>query len=414
MIHKHLIHDYANSSTALLFFRRCTDADTFKIVEYLLPKFPNAALLSADAFQLAVAQDIRPKLRKAVVIIIPVLLLCLITVIRSPLRLLLIFTPGLTAILWGLGLAAICGFKLNLVNLFSIVMLTGLVIDYGIFALHHARQPSSSIPTAMLLSALTTILTTGALLASKHPVMFSTGLVLSFGILMTAITALFVIPSLAQILPFLKHKTVCLLLPLILLFSSGCMSLQTEKFPPRNLSEAERTLEINDFQKLLNEPQKNLYKMTIHILWYDIPMLLAVKTEAATGSLRAVATATNGVTLFSVSGKNFHEEKKYISDVFPDIAKRRLFNTLFDDLCHVFLPFAPDRLSSCPPPFGEKPNETSYAGSPLRLVLLKNGTFPRRRWQTAYYGWLPEKRSFNSIVYKNFQSHYRFTFTLAN
>ena len=414
MIHKHLIHDYANSSTALLFFRRCTDADTFKIVEYLLPKFPNAALLSADAFQLAVAQDIRPKLRKAVVIIIPVLLLCLITVIRSPLRLLLIFTPGLTAILWGLGLAAICGFKLNLVNLFSIVMLTGLVIDYGIFALHHARQPSSSIPTAMLLSALTTILTTGALLASKHPVMFSTGLVLSFGILMTAITALFVIPSLAQILPFLKHKTVCLLLPLILLFSSGCMSLQPEKFPPRNLSEAERTLEINDFQKLLNEPQKNLYKMTIHILWYDIPMLLAVKTEAATGSLRAVATATNGVTLFSVSGKNFHEEKKYISDVFPDIAKRRLFNTLFDDLCHVFLPFAPDRLSSCPPPFGEKPNETSYAGSPLRLVLLKNGTFPRRRWQTAYYGWLPEKRSFNSIVYKNFQSHYRFTFTLAN
>jgi hypothetical protein len=87
---------------------------------------------------------------------------------------------------------------------------------------------------------------------------------------------------------------------------------------------------------------------------------------------------------------------------------------LFDDLCHVFLPFAPDRLSSCPPPFGEKPNETSYAGSPLRLVLLKNGTFPRRRWQTAYYGWLPEKRTFNSIVYKNFQSHYRFTFTLAN
>ena len=414
MIHKHLIHDYPKSSTALLFFRKCTDADTFKIVQYLLPEFPNAALLSADAFQLAVAQDIRPKLRKVVIIIVPILLLCLIPIIRSPLRLLLVFTPGLTAILWGLGLAAVCGFKLNLVNLFSIVMLTGLVIDYGIFALHHTRQPSSSIPTAMLLSALTTILTTGALLASKHPVMFSTGLVLSFGILLTASTALFVIPSLVQILPFLRHKSFCLILPLILLFSSGCMSLHPEKFPPRNLSETERTLEINDFQKLQNEPKKNLYKMTIHVLWYEIPMLLAVKTDAATGSLRAVATATNGVTLFSVSGKNFKEEKKYISDVFPDIAKRRLFNTLFNDLCHVFLPFSPNRLASCPPPLGEKPNETSYAGSPLRLVLLKNGTFPRRRWQTAYYGWLPEKRTFNSIVYKNFQSHYRFTFTLAN
>ncbi|MBO7618920.1 MAG: hypothetical protein J6T06_00300, partial [Victivallales bacterium] len=233
MIHKHLLRDYPNTSTALLFFRKCTDADTFKIVQYLLPEFSNAALLSADAFQLAVAQDIRPKLRKAVIIIIPVLLLCLFTAIRSPLRLLLVFTPGATAILWGLGLAAICGFKLNLVNLISVVMLTGLVIDYGIFALHHAGKSSSSIPTAMLLSALTTILTTGALLASRHPVMFSTGLVLSFGILITAITALFVIPSLAQILPFLKHKSICLLLSLILLFSSGCMSLQTEKFPPR-------------------------------------------------------------------------------------------------------------------------------------------------------------------------------------
>ncbi len=413
MVHRHLIHDYPNTSTALLFFRKCTDADTLKIVNYILPKFPNAALLSADAFQLAVSQDIRPRLRKAVIIIAPVLLLCLITVIRSPLRLLLVFTPGATAILWGLGLAAVCGFKLNLVNLISIVMLTGLVIDYGIFALHHARQSSSSIPTAMLLSALTTILTTGALLVSKHPVMFSTGLVLSFGILLTATTALFVIPSIVQLLPFLKHKSICLLLPLLLLFSSGCASLHPEKFPPRDLSEAERTQEINEFHKLASTPQKHLYKLTISILWYDIPMLLAVKTDAA-GTLRAVATATNGVTLFSVSGKNFQEEKKFISDVFPDIAKRRLFNTLFDDLCHVFLPFAPDRLASCPPPFGEKPNETSYAGSPLRLVLLKNGTFPRRRWQTAYYGWLSEKRTFNSIVYKNFQSHYTFTFTLAN
>ncbi|MBP5670896.1 MAG: hypothetical protein J6X49_00775 [Victivallales bacterium] len=415
MIHKHLIRDYPDSTTAIMFLPKFVDNHLQIFVDKILPILPkNAALLSSDVFRLAVAIDTGPRFTKTVIIIIPLLIFCLLCAFRSPMQILLILLPGSTAILWGLGLAAACGFKLNLVNLFSIVMLTGLVIDYGIFALHHARQPSSSIPTAMLLSALTTILTTGALLASKHPVMFSTGLVLSFGILLTATTALFVIPSLVQILPFLKHKSFCLILPLILLLSSGCASLQTEKFPPRDLSEAERTLEINDFQKLLNESQKNLYKMTIHVFWYDIPMLLAVKTDAATGSLRAVATATNGVTLFSVSGKNFQEEKKFISDVFPDIAKRRLFNTLFDDLCHVFLPFAPDRLSSCPPPFGEKPNETFYADSPLRLVLLKNGTFPRRRWQTAYYGWFPEKRTFNSIVYKNFQSHYRFTFTLAN
>ena len=415
MIHKHLIRDYPDSTTAIMFLPKFVDNHLQIFVDKILPILPkNAALLSSDVFRRAVAIDTGPRFTKTVIIIIPLLIFCLLCAFRSPMQILLILLPGSTAILWGLGLAAACGFKLNLVNLFSIVMLTGLVIDYGIFALHHARQPSSSIPTAMLLSALTTILTTGALLASKHPVMFSTGLVLSFGILLTATTALFVIPSLVQILPFLKHKSFCLILPLILLLSSGCASLQTEKFPPRDLSEAERILEINDFQKLQNEPKKNLYKMTIHVLWYDIPMLLAVKTDAATGSLRAVATATNGVTLFSVSGKNFKEEKKYISDVFPDIAKRRLFNTLFDDLCHVFLPFSPNRLASCPPPLGEKPNETSYAGSPLRLVLLKNGTFPRRRWQTAYYGWLPEKGTFNSIVYKNFQSHYRFTFTLAN
>ncbi len=417
MIHKHLIRDYTNSSTALLFFRKCTDADTFKIVQYLLPQFPNAALLSADAFQLAVAQDIRPHLRKAAIIIVPILLLCLIPVIRSPLRLLLVFMPGATAILWGLGLAAVCGFKLNLVNLISIVMLTGLVIDYGIFALHHARQSSSSIPTAMLLSALTTILTTGALLTSHHPVMFSTGLVLSFGILLTATTALFVIPSIMQLLPFLKHKSICLLLSIILLLSSSCMSLHPEKFPPRELSEAERTLEINEFHKLASTPQKHLYKLTISILWYDIPMLLAVKTDAATGSLSAVATATNGVTLFSISGKNFQEEKKFISDVFPDIAKRRLFNSLYQDLCHVFLlpdPLAMENPNSGPASSYPPRIRSMYGGSPLRLTMLKDGTFPRRRWQLVTKGWAPEKKTFNSFVYKNFQSHVTFTFTLAN
>ena len=418
MIHKHLIRDYPDSTTAIMFLPKFVDNHLQIFVDKILPILPkNAALLSSDVFRLAVAIDTGPRFTKTVIIIIPLLIFCLLCAFRSPMQILLILLPGSTAILWGLGLAAICGFKLNLVNLFSIVMLTGLVIDYGIFALHHARQSSSSIPTAMLLSALTTILTTGALLASKHPVMFSTGLVLSFGILLTATTALFVIPSIVQLLPFLKHKSICLLLPLFLLFSSSCTSLHPEKFPPRELSEAERTLEINEFHKLAKTPQKHLYKLTINILWYDIPMLLAVKTDAATGSLSAVATATNGVTLFSVSGKNFQEEKKFISDVFPDIAKRRLFNSLYQDLCHVFL--LPDQLAMENPNSGPASSyppriHSTYGGSPLHLTLLKDGTFPRRRWQLVTKGWSPEKKTFNSFVYKNFQSHYTFTFTLAN
>ena len=416
IIHKHLIHDYPKSSTALLFFRKCTDADTFKIVQYLLPEFPNAALLSADAFQLAVAQDIRPKLRKVVIIIIPILLLCLIPIIRSPLRLLLVFTPGLTAIIWGLGLAAVCGFKLNLVNLFSIVMLTGLVIDYGIFALHHARQPSSSIPTAMLLSALTTILTTGALLASKHPVMFSTGLVLSFGILLTATTALFVVPSLVQLLPFLKHKSVCLLLPLLLLFTSGCAMVSAEMDPMGNDALWFKK-EVFEFQSIMNEPKKNAYKLTISIFWHDIPMLFAIKTDGNTGSLGAIATATNGVTLFSVSGSNFKEKKKFISDVFPDIAKKRVFNDLFDDLCNIFLPPNPyiEESSSFHrrgSKYGPVPAKAYYKGPPYHLILMKSGNFPRRNWRVEYKDWLPEKQAYKTIVYRNYHTHCKFTFTL--
>ena len=417
MIHKHLIRDYPDSTTAIMFLPKFVDNDLQIFVDKILPILPkNAALLSSDVFRLAVAIDTRPRFTKTVIIIIPLLIFCLLCAFRSPMQILLILLPGSTAILWGLGLAAVCGFKLNLVNLFSIVMLTGLVIDYGIFALHHARQPSSSIPTAMLLSALTTILTTGALLASKHPVMFSTGLVLSFGILLTATTALFVVPSLVQLLPFLKHKSVCLLLPLLLLFTSGCAMVSAEMDPMSN-DVLWFKKEVFEFQSIMNEPKKNAYKLTISIFWHDIPMLFAIKTDGNTGSLGAIATATNGVTLFSVSGSNFKEKKKFISDVFPDIAKKRVFNDLFDDLCNIFLPPNPyiEESSSFHrrgSKYGPAPAKAYYKGPPYHLILMKSGNFPRRNWRAEYKDWLPEKQAYQTIVYRNYHTHCKFTFTL--
>ena len=160
----------------------------------------NAALLSSDAFRLATAHDVKPRIKRLVFAVVPALFIMLLFITRKPSHLAIILLPGATAFLWSAGLAATIGIRPNIVSLFAMVMLTGLVLDYGIFALHAMRYKGSSTPLALLLSALTTILTTGALVASKHPVLFHTGLTLSTGILFTAVTALLLIPALNTIL----------------------------------------------------------------------------------------------------------------------------------------------------------------------------------------------------------------------
>ena len=386
-ISRHLLRHYDSSTTAILLTGAPKIAQTADIVQSL-QAMPNVALVTSEAFQQAAAADIRPRLNRILLLLVPVLLLALFPVLKHPQHLLIIALPGVTALLVGGGFAAWLGYKLTLVSLFSLVMLTGLVLDYGIFALHIAQsRQRTSVQTSLVLSAATTILTTGALLASKHPVMFHTGLVLSIGILLTALTALFVVPSLLRC----TKGRLLRILPLLLLLAcaSGCMTNLT----PQSLPQTHSDDEIIQFNRKFYAPTPHIYTMKTSYLWMDFTMLLAIRTDGRT--IQAVGTATNGITLFSVTGTDPSERKCFFSDAIPPIAKRKFFPSLVYDLERIFA----NPLESLPH------YSLIYGGNPCRLLEKKHGRFPLRNYQVVYYNWNDSTHSYDTILYRNFNTH---------
>ena len=389
-ISRHLLRDYGSSTTAILLSGIPREQQTAELID-ALADHPNVALLTADAFQKAAIHDLWPRIRRILFLLVPVLLLAMFPLLRQPLQLLFVLIPGATAVLLGGAVFAANGVPLNLISLLAILMLSGLVLDYGIFALAIAKSSHpNSMTIALGLSALTTQLTTSVMGISEHPVMRNTGVVFYLGIVLTSLTALCVVPALLNLAKRTRlHRFLPLLL--VLLCASGCLS---------NLSPQDKTVlitqpeELNAFVQQFNSPSKRLFTMKTSYLWFDFTMLLAVRVEDK--KLTAIGTATNGATLFTVK-----DRQVTFSSAIPAIAQRKLFANLASDLERVFLPGRE---------FGSTFTMT-YGGKPLHLLEQKSGKFPFRSWQAVYYDWDARTGTYGSIRYRNYGTKVTFTFT---
>ena len=95
--------------------------------------------------------------------------------------------------------AYLTGFRATPAAAFAAVLLTGLAVDYGIYAVCQSRQPDApDTREPLLLSAATTIAGAGALLFSHHPVLFGTGAVLTPGILAACLSGVYLVPRLGK------------------------------------------------------------------------------------------------------------------------------------------------------------------------------------------------------------------------
>ncbi|MBQ7176272.1 MAG: hypothetical protein IJS08_02565, partial [Victivallales bacterium] len=329
----------------------------------------------------AAASDMMPRLERVVLWLALLLLLVLASAYSSLPKILVVTLPGLTAFLAFSLLTALCSIQPNLATIFSLSILTGLVLDYGIFALHNAKQgESGSTMRSMVLSAVTTVLAAGAMLFSMHPVMFHTGLVLSFGIGITALTALYCVPALIALLPSRLRKLL-LLLPLLLL--AGCVTL-----PDIDTHEAQA------FEERFYAPRTQLYTMKTSFLWYDFTMLVVVKTSKDT--MQAIGTTSTGMTIFNLKMENGVVTRQKFSDAVPQIAQEKLFSSLTQDIANVFT--------------AENYSRRRYGGNPLHITEKSMGTFPQRRWKAVYYGWQNESGTFKRITYHNYSNHSTLTF----
>ena len=127
-----------------------------------------------------------------------------------------------------------CGvFSLGLVNFkatpaaaFALILLTGLAIDYGIYAVSQLRHPEKiSARGSVFLSAATTVAGAGALVFSKHPALFGTGVVLSIGIALACLAGLYLVPLVKEGKPSGLPAAMLILL----LVLNGCVSETPER-----------------------------------------------------------------------------------------------------------------------------------------------------------------------------------------
>lgn len=100
----------------------------------------------------------------------------------SFLRSLFITLPPLTAGIISLAITSSLGYPINLFNILALFLVIGVGIDYTVF-FDEAKDHESTTALAVLLSAITTLLSFGLLAFSSFPVISSFGMTVLFGIL---------------------------------------------------------------------------------------------------------------------------------------------------------------------------------------------------------------------------------------
>jgi hopanoid biosynthesis associated RND transporter like protein HpnN len=121
--------------------------------------------------------------------------------------LLLTLTPLVLAVLWRTGAMVWFGIEFNPANIVTLPLIIGIDVAFGVYIIDRYREDgklsifSGSTGKAIIMSSLTSLFGFSSLLISKFNGMFSIGQLMSLGIAIGLVTAIFILP---QILVLLK------------------------------------------------------------------------------------------------------------------------------------------------------------------------------------------------------------------
>jgi predicted exporter len=153
--------------------------------------------------QVSLFKDIILRLNKEMieltVITLIVIFLVLLIHYRNLHKSFLAIFPTILGIIISIGFLNLIGISLNIMSFFSIILLIGIGLDYGIFVLDSVDNPNNNhISQAISLAALSTIISFGMLIFSKNGVLSSIGIIIFIGISTTMLSSIFIIPLLAK------------------------------------------------------------------------------------------------------------------------------------------------------------------------------------------------------------------------
>ena len=361
------------------------------------------AIVSPEAFKQMLAGDFTGRLFRALAAAGAAVVLIVALFLRSLRLTALALAPVVTTALVLGGFLAVTGIPLNLIIALAGIILTGLTIDYGIFAVHASLEgPGSGIPAAMGMSAATTVFATAALLFSKHPILFHIGLALTIGITTAYLTGLLVVPALFRLG---KHQNRVLLLTFALsaaILLSGCRSFQTAANP--ELTERLRQ-ELQLWQRQTPRQARFQAKVTLSNVFASIPMLVAGKVNLDDQTIVLAGLSPTGARLFTISSQNGTISQLDISNFFPQ-KHAKILRDLHRHFYHLLFFNTPE----LPADFRYRNQEllfTSpgpdqafiryrFSGKPLTLQAKTRKGLLTTRWQCQYtsinrgeHGWQP-------------------------
>ena len=387
-IENKMIKERENGATALAMMAETPE--NIAAAQDVLRDMPDCAIISREAFSRQIRQDFGSRFFVLLCCSIAGSFLLAFLVFRNMRSVLLAMMPILFtfALLGTLG--AVTGFKVNAASGFALVLLAGLAIDYGVYAVYQLKTPENlSIRRSVLLSAATTVAGAGALIFSRHPVLFGTGIVLSLGVTAACFCGLYLVPLLAGFKGSGKTKLFLLLLPCFLL--TACAS---PHIPLQNFEQKETILKAAAVY-----PQKTPYKVRANAVWEifgnELTAILVFELDPADGSVKASGILPAGTLLFRTKGQEI-----VLGNGIPENAKH-LFKNIRTDLQRIFLLDPAGALAV-------RDGETILLRTKDQVdweltgdaLVRRSGTFPCRKWACRL------ENNGKNAVYENFDQYY--------
>ena len=356
------------------------------------PNEAGFAIVSPEAFRQMLADDFAGRLLRALAAAGVAVILLVTLFLRSRRLTVLALLPVVTTAVALAGFLAWTGIPLNLIIALAGVILTGLTIDYGIFAVHAFREGSgSTIPAAMAMSAATTLFATAALLFSKHPILFHVGLTLTVGITTAALTGLFVVPALGRLGQSQNRGRLLTSGLIAAILLTGCRSLTPT--PEQDLAEQLRR-ELRLWQEQTPRQTRFQAKTTLRNAFATIPMLVAGEINLDQQTITLAGFSPTGARLFTMASQNGDLNQLDITSFFPK-KHAKILQDLHQHFFHLFFFNTPDlpddfRLRNRDVTFTgpgpeARPIHYRFSGRPLVLAAKRQKGRLATRWQCQYH-----------------------------
>ncbi|MBO4490803.1 MAG: hypothetical protein J5944_05515 [Lentisphaeria bacterium] len=263
-----------------------------------LSSLPGAVVIARDHFAEILARDLtRGILPLAIGAVISVLFLTWLF-FRSVRDTFLALLPVFSSLLFTGALFSLLGKPVTVPVLTAAIILCGLAVDYGIFAVHAIRTGNTdNIFRAVTLSALTTAAGGLTVAFTRHPMLHSAGQTLIAGIGFAWFSALFLLPALVSGKKKKGVPACCFLLLLLPVFLTGCRSepFEYESFPPVcELAGSRTKIPFPDNFSILGS-------VVMETPFFAMDFLCAA--ERKDGFFRIAGLSPGGVKLFETAGK---------------------------------------------------------------------------------------------------------------